>query len=104
MALLPNWDSFSIQRRSASADAEGNAFTGVVDIDTATGVYGSASGRDQAAAAQRGQTIDAFISTNYAGIHVGDLLTLRGRVWTVVMVKDVRIHYRIGIRLSEVAG
>ena len=101
MGLLPNWDAFVHLRPAATVDAEGNVFNGVTEIGAGVGVYGSGSARDLEMAAQRKQAVDGFLSTEYNALQVGDAVDLRGQRWTVVTTKNLRIHNRIGLRLTN---
>jgi hypothetical protein len=104
MGLLPNWDSFTHKRPNSTVDAEGNALTGLTTIGAGSGVWGSANAREIQNYANRGERLDAFLSTSYGAFRPGDIAIVRGHTWTVVSVKDVRIHNRVALRNTDEGG
>lgn|SRR4051794_36567752 len=87
-----------VRRPSQVADAEGDVGPST-PAGTLDGTVGDPDARDVETAAAEGQRLDVMLSTSLdADVRVGDVVTARGRDWTVATVRDTRFLRRIGLR------
>ena len=97
-------DTVVVKRPGAAVDAEGNPTKVLTSVSTAAGTWGSPKYRDLQRAAQLGQQIDAVVAydLNVApDVHVGDQVTVKGKVHTAVAVGDTQLTRRVLLRRSE---
>lgn len=92
-------DLVTIAQPATTADAEGFPSGTLGTALNTMGALGTPRAKDQAVAAQRGQTVDAVLIVDPSvSVKLGGIVTARGFTWIIVAVTDVRVHQRVLLR------
>jgi hypothetical protein len=92
-------DEVVIQSAATTTDTEGTPNGDLSAVGTYFGTVGMPTDKDQAVAAQRGETVDDVLAiASSVPVKLGHIVTARGKTWTVVAIRDVRLHQRVLLR------